>query len=112
MPRGAVVYYLASAGERRVFLPLYEGDGSDLHPARLTAEQPLPTLRAEGAPTYYYASSLCATPEGRGFCAEVARRSSLHEVARAALASRASMPGLDYDAAPVRVVLYRCEGGR
>ena len=112
LPRGAVVHYLGSAGVRRVFLPLYEGGGRDLRLMSLTAEHSLPVLSAGGAPIYYYESSLCATPEGRGFCAEIARHASLHEVARAELASGASMPSLDYGAAPVRVALYGYDGGR
>jgi hypothetical protein len=110
LPRGAVVDYLSSAGRRVVFLPLYEGTSGDVHPRRRSADEPVQCAGSGNRPTYYYASSLCSTPEGQAFCAEVERRSSLHEVASAELPAQESMPGLGFEHAPVRVALYRCEG--
>jgi hypothetical protein len=112
LPRGAVVHYLGSAGRRRVFLPLHEGSSQEVLPRQHAAEEPLRPLRGGDRPTFYYASSLCSTPEGRGYCAGVEGRFVLEEVAGAELTSQASLPGLDLDASPVRVVLYRCVGER
>ncbi len=107
LPQGAVVSYLAGVDLRRVFLALYEGGARNLHPHRVVAEEPLHTLHAGDLPSYWYASSLCATPKGRAFCEDVARHFPLEEVESADLVSQGSLPDLVYDEPRVRVVLYR-----
>jgi hypothetical protein len=57
--------------------------------------------------SFYYRSSLCATPEGRPACEALERGASLEVVEERELSAVASLPWLPLPGGPVRVGLYR-----
>jgi hypothetical protein len=83
------------------------------HTARtldLSDDAPLPTAPTAPPEAYYYRSSLCSTPEGRGPCERLEARYVLRPVDTASFPAIPSMNDLLYDASVVHVGLYRIEG--
>lgn len=94
---------LGRAGRRVLELPRL-GRG-----ARRPIDAAEPRAPRLPAGTYWYRSSLCATPEGHAACEAVEREHALVEVARATLPGHASQPWLPFPTASVEVALLRVE---
>jgi hypothetical protein len=103
VPRGASLVYLSRAEERIVMLPLARGRWR-VHGVNIRQEPLLPQLYAG---SFYYRSSLCATPEGRPACEALERGASLEAVEERELSAVASLPWLPLPGGPVRVGLYQ-----
>lgn len=111
LPAAGRVAYLERVGQRLLVLPLYQ-DTPRVGPAPLLLRggEPVDDLTRQGRAMYYVRTSLCTTPEGREFCAQVERRYRLERVREVELPAVPSMVGLGYDRPTVRVGLYRVTG--
>lgn len=110
LPPDATVAYLASSpGGPHLAVPLLGGciAGSPWTQP-MTVEDPS-SLEYSRRPTYWYRSGLCSTAGGRDFCDSVESTNTLVELDSTELPARESLEGLGYDAATVRVALYRVE---
>jgi hypothetical protein len=111
VPTGSCVVYLSRAGARVLLLPLYDAcgiDGADM--GLLSTQRPPPEVGELAAQVYYYRSSLCSTPEGRGYCEALERTLTLEPlegIEGRDLPAVASMHELNYDRPTVRVGLFR-----
>ncbi len=113
IPVESTVAYVGAVGRRRLFLPMH-GDWTPMSPAsfRIGADERAPDLRLLGSDVYYYRSSLCASPEGEGFCDDLEGLYRLERVRSAALPSIPSERGLGYEGDVVHVTLFRVAGRR
>ncbi len=106
LPPGSELIWLARAGERTLQLPLYTHFPVRRRP--WTASDPVPKC-SPSAETYFYASSLCSTPEGRDACSAFQERHTLEQVASWELPAVASLPWLPLAQEPIPAALYRVE---
>jgi hypothetical protein len=116
MPRGCRVAYVAFAGRRNVFMPVYAA------PEPLTPEEHLRMdgrgpievhmVVPDGGCTFYVRDSLCTSVEGRPLCDQVERELMLEPVARASFPAVPSYDELPYDRPMVETVISRVVGFR
>lgn len=110
LPSDATVTYLAIApGGPHLSVPLLgECLAGTPRTQAMTVDDP-PSLEYSRRPTYWYRSGPCSTSGGRELCDAVESTNALVELDAQELPARESLEGLGYDAATVRVVLYRVE---
>ncbi|MCA9690826.1 MAG: hypothetical protein KC636_14560 [Myxococcales bacterium] len=104
LPTGARVVYLGRADARVLVLPLF-GDGAPVDAVGLEANELAAAWLAPG--TYYYRSSLCATPEGERACATVEHDAALTPVVTRELPAVASLPWLPLAPGSIDIGLYQ-----
>ncbi|MBK7859957.1 MAG: hypothetical protein IPJ65_15295 [Archangiaceae bacterium] len=104
LPRPAVVFHLARAGQRVLAVPLFGAQ----RPFRLDAAQGVPPVPTPGS--FYYRASLCDSAEGAALCAALERDWPLKAVQQAELPAVPSKPDLPYLTPTVRVTLYEVTG--
>ena len=83
------------------------GAGRDLRTRPLDVTDPPPDLRAFGPGTWYYRSSLCASPPARAWCDALERAHQLRPAFTAELPAVPSMRHLTYATPTVRIGLYQ-----
>jgi hypothetical protein len=108
IPRGARLVAIETAGVTAVQLPIYPSRKEERAPVvRLDAHGAPPALGSFGDQVFYYRSSLCSTSLARGWCDALERTAVLEPVDVHDLPARPSTQAVVYDAANVRVGLYR-----
>jgi hypothetical protein len=112
LPAGAWVVYLQRAGKRIQVLPLYRRGAGAVRVLPVTDHDVASDFAQLGRNVYYYHSSICSSPEGRGLCDRIERSVALWRVASRDLPAVPSMRGLPYDSDRVPLVLYRVHGAR
>jgi hypothetical protein len=105
LPARARVVYLARAGERTYALPIYPVEGG-LVPIAMDVAQADTIALAPGS--FYYRSSLCATPEGEAACSTVESRYRLSSIDERTLEPVPSQPWAPVDR-PVVVGIFRVD---
>jgi hypothetical protein len=111
LPTRARVAYVERVGRRVLMLPLYAAaPNTTPTPLVLRPGGLVENLASMGQETFYARTSLCTTPEGRVFCAEVEERYQMVPLQEAELPAVPSMVGLEYDRPTVRIGIYRVTG--
>jgi len=106
---GSEVLWLARADQRTLNLPLYMHFTSQRRP--FVANQSLPQAHVGRARrSYYYRSSLCATPVGQNACHRFEARHVLEPLASWKLPPVASLPWLPLPNTPITVSLFEVKG--
>lgn len=111
LPATGQVAYLERMGRRLLVLPFYQdAPRTGPSPMILRGGEFVDDLTRQGRTMFYVRTSLCTTPEGRAFCAQIERRYRLERLREVDLPAVPSMVGLGYDRPTVRIGLYRVAG--